>query len=169
MNQIHTGGEDKHMIDFLDFVERHAEQNIAFHLANADALRHEANVLLTVLLSGAGGALGLAAGTGGIERMSAIGLGVAGVYLFGVAALVVECCLKIRELQPPANEPAKLLSLADQSLEGVRHGELLNMQDRIDLIVKRNAFVGAWLNISRRLATATPIIFIAAVAAADCL
>ena len=151
----------------LDFIEAEAKANVAFHLACAEALAKESNILLTVLLTGAGASLGYVINL--VEKDAPqwllYGLGAVSVYLFTIAALTTWKCLWARLIYPPANEP-KNLCQDDLDADTIRRGELKNRQTCIDMNKDRNEGVGSWLNWCRLLAAATPIVFAAAALAA---
>lgn len=149
------------MKELLDYIEGEAKSNAAFHITNADNLTKESNTLLNLLLAGAGGALALAGGL--LQKAAPVpiwqiaAVGAAATYLFGLAWLVVNRCLRVQDIWPPANEPANY-PLTGFSVDEVRQGDLINRQKCSDLNRIRNEDVGVWLNRSRTLAAATPVV-----------
>ncbi len=148
------------IMDKLDFVEAAAKTNAEFHLACADALAKESNFLLTIVLAGAGASFGYAINLAekSAPQWLLCGLGTVSIYLFAVAALTTWKCLWAREIFPPSNEP-KNLNHDDLDANAIRRAELKNRQKCIDLNRDRNDKVGFWLNQSRLLTAATPVVF----------
>lgn len=144
----------------FDYIEAEAKANFAFHLACAETLAKEANVLLTVLLTGAGASFGFVINLveKGASQWLLYGLGAVSAYLFAIAALTTWKCLWVRTMYPPANEP-KNLNQTNLSIAAVRRSELKNKQIYIDKNKERNDSVADWLNRCRMLAAATPLVF----------
>lgn len=144
----------------FDYIEAEAKANFAFHLACAETLAKEANVLLTVLLTGAGASFGyvISLMEKGAPQWLMHGLGTVSIYLFAIAALTTWKCLWVDVMYPPANEP-KNLNQTNLSIAAVRRSELKNKQTYIDKNRDRNDGVADWLNRCRMLAAATPLVF----------
>jgi len=145
--------------ELLSFAESQGRANMDFHLFNADHLNKEANTLLAVLLAGAGGGLALAVSSAKDATIlwPTYAIAAGSLYLFAVAALTVWKCLHIKDIEAPANEPGNLFP-HDATALMVRRAELRNLQVRIRANIERNRQTSMWLNISRYLATATPVI-----------
>lgn len=154
------------MSDLLDWAEKAGLENLRFRLQNAEALAKEAASTLTLLLAGTGGALAYA--VKGFEAMpTPIAFGVAGLsaWLAIVGCVLVYFCMLTTDLPTPTNEPANLYQ-KQFDLAALREVELRNIQERIEQVTARNRRVAAWLDRSRLLALASPLIFtiVAAVA-----
>jgi hypothetical protein len=148
------------MKELLDWTEKAAQENLKFHLQNADNLAKEANTTLTVLLAALGAALAYTlkvfdAGTATAATAGAAGLT---LYLTALCGLLVFKCMKIAPIPAPTNEPRNLYQ-KDFALDALREVELNNTQERIDQAVARNDGTTAWLNKVRVLAVLSPFIF----------
>ncbi|WP_316872950.1 hypothetical protein [Ralstonia edaphi] len=147
--------------DRIDWIEKSAIENLKAHHATADIVAKEASTTLTVLLAGAAG--GLAYAGKAIDTTSWTW------YSFGTAAftawmtwLCYRCvteCLMVSELPQIYNEPRNL-DAPDLSLNELRESEILGLQGRIDITAKRNGELSSRLNRIRRLAVASPIVFV---------
>ena len=147
-------------MEFLDYVEREAKENLRFHLDTLEALNKEAHTLLALQLVFAGGAFGYALklfGEGGSLPL-AVGACVLTLYLGLLAAGTAVSCLMHTRLEAPANEPENLL-LDDVELDALRLAELDNVQVRIDRNQERNANTGRTLNTLRLLTICSPVVF----------
>jgi hypothetical protein len=147
----------------LDYIEKEAKENAAFHLSNADALLKESNTLLNLLLAGAGGALGLmiALAQKIAPTWQLAGVCSVSLYLFAIAGLLLFKCLWVKPIYPPSNEPVNLMQDGFDVLE-IRKAELNNKQGCITLNRERNDHVGYWLNRCRAMAACVPLVFLAA-------
>ena len=145
----------------IEFAENEAKQNAAFHITNADSLAKESNVLLNIVISGAGGSLVYFINLAEKQAVGWLQLGTCfiSVYLFLVAALILWKCLLIRPIYPPANEPKNLIP-EKMDIDEIRLAELMNRQECIDENRIRNDEVGYWINKCRSLLIATPISFL---------
>ncbi len=149
------------MKELLDYIEAEAKANAAFHITNADNLTKESNTLLNLLLAGAGGALALLVGliqkTTLVPMWQIAAVGSATTYLFLISGLVIWRCLWVQNIWPPANEP-KNFPLNGYTVEEIRQGDMKIRQECIMLNNARNGAVAVWLNRSRALAAATPLV-----------
>jgi hypothetical protein len=145
--------------ELLDFVEAEAKANVAFHIANGDALAKESNTLLNLLLVGAGGAIAYAINLSGKEAWQQFGMATSAIYLFGVAGILLDKCLRAVALWPPSNEPQNY-PLQNYSLEQIKEAELSNRQKYIHNNRLRNEVIAMWLNRCRVMAACTPLIFL---------
>lgn len=149
------------MEKLLNYVESESRLNMAFHIANADALSKESNTFLNLLLGASGGLLAFLVSLAGkvpnAPEWQLAGVSVATVYLFHIAGLLLWKCLWVRDIWPPANEPRNY-PLHGFGLDEIRIAELVNRQACIAYNVERNESVGKWLNRCRGLAAAVPIV-----------
>jgi len=146
----------------LDFFEAAARTNAAYHIASAEYLTKEANATLLLLLSGAAGALAYAVSLYDKGIMwAAVGMAVAGLYLFALSGVLVFGCLLLRDLYPPANEPGILMAV-DWTLDEMRRAELESQQRCIERNRLRNGFVASWLQRVRIAIPAVSLVFILA-------
>ncbi|MBA1446614.1 MAG: hypothetical protein M3H12_07765 [Chromatiales bacterium] len=153
------------MTGLIDWVEQAALENIRFHLQVTETLAKEAASTLILLLAGMGGALAYA--VKGFEQATltslAVGAGMLSAWLMVVGCLLVIKCLLSTWLYAPTNEPKNLYQ-KDYSLDEMHEAELRNMQVRIEQVIMRNHRVAAWLDRSRLLALASPVVFVIAAA-----
>ncbi|WP_353113489.1 hypothetical protein [Salinisphaera dokdonensis] len=149
-----VGDEEK-----LRYIEDAGEKNFTAHLETSAILQRESVTTVTVLLAGAGAALGFAAKQNlplGHISFSAICVS---VYLFALSAAVVQLCLKVRNFPAPANEP-KNLNAVGYELSSIRWAELDNLQARIEEAQQVNSSRTRSLNNLRLLASGTPFVAI---------
>lgn len=127
----------------LDYVEKAAQANMAFHLENTDALRASGNSLLLLLLAGGGGALAYTAELLHRDQEPYLigALAAVSLYLFGLAAWLSWKCLMTMPLQAPANEPGNLYQ-PGLDLDQIRETELENLQQRIEIVRSQNDTIG---------------------------
>jgi len=146
----------------LDWVEQAAQENIRFHLRNADQLAKEATATLALILMGLGATLahGIQGLSGALTPAHAASLALA-AYLTGLAVMVVLKCMKIAPIPAPANEPGNLYQ-PSYPMEKLREAELRNLQERIQDAVDRNDALTGNLNRLRLAATLGPVIWVAA-------
>jgi hypothetical protein len=146
--------------ELIDYVEREAKIAERFAIDNIDELSKQGSSFLTLLLSGAGGALALAISlrNNGAENWLFSGTLAVSCYLFLMSAIVVIRCLWSREIYPPANDPKNLYQ-ALYSAEDIRRVELKNKQIYIDANTRRGMNMAVWLNRARLGSVLTPIIF----------
>lgn len=149
------------MDDIINYVEDETRVTANFHIDCAETLMRESNILLTINLSGAGGALALFISMNEEKTGFWLQAGTLATscYLFLITSIVVWKCLRVRPIFPTGNEPKHLL-IDGFELHQIRTAELKNKQRCIDANRLRNDSVGFWLNRLRFLTTATPIVFI---------
>lgn len=151
---------EKTMMDLIDWVEKAGLENLRFHLQSADNLTKESNTTLTILLTGAGGALAYAlksveASSPGATTYAAMALS---LYLFVLCGLLVLKCIWIGIIPALTNEPDNLFQ-PSFGLEQLRKVELKNIQVRIKQVIARNNTTADWLNRVRTAAIiGTPFI-----------
>lgn len=153
------------MTEMLDWAEKAGLENLRAHLLTTDNLAKEGSTTLTILLAGLGGSLTYAIKMfeGGGVSWAGVGAAALTAYLTALCGLLVWKCLTIHEIPSPTNEPRNLYQ-KEFELSAVREVELRNIQGRIDEAAGRNATTAIWLNRVRRLAVASPIVFISAAA-----
>ena len=147
-------------MEYLDYVEREAKENLRFHLNVLETLNKEAHTLLSIQLLFAGASFGYAiklVQAGGFPPLAVATVALT-LYIAVLAATNGITCLMHSEMQAPANEPKNLL-LDDVELEALRLAELDNYQERIDLVQGRNTLTADVLNKLRLLAIASPAVF----------
>jgi len=156
----------------VKWVEEHARIVSAFQERCTESLDRQASSLVSLLLAGAGSALAYAVSlsNGAAPLWQAAGIGASSLWLFLVAAIAVRSTLWTKPVHAPANQPANLAMTYDMDITKARALELKNHQFIIEHTRARNDQVGRWVNISRALAVATPLIFLfaAGVAAGLC-
>jgi hypothetical protein len=154
------------MNELLDWAEKAGLENLQFRLQNAETLAKEAASTLVILLAGMGGAMAYAVKGFEQETPTALAIGAAAlsVWLMIVGGLLVVFCMLTTSLPTPTNEPMNLYQ-KNFSLEAIREVELRNLQERIKQTAARNHRVAAWLDRTRLLALASPLIFTIAAAA----
>ena len=156
--------------DAIDYVEQQAAKNIGYHDQCGDCLTEEANKVLSLLgllIPGAlAGAVKLFEMQLGSPRPAgtlvlALATGLLACYLAVLAAYVTLACLRAGDAQPPTNQPMPLIEALQRSpLEAVRHGELMNLDARIESAAARNRRRGKHLNRVRLLFCATPLAYL---------
>lgn len=155
------------MDEMLKWAEQAGAENMKFRVQSTEQLSKDANVTLTLLLTGVGGALAIVAKT--LEAQShqtfsvLAGAGVMAIWFMILGIMVLHWCIQTRPVQAPTNEPKNLFQ-PDYSLLDLRKFELENLQERIELLTRRNAEVAAWLDRIRYASAASPLVFIIAVA-----
>lgn len=149
-------------VETMKWIEGEARNNAEFQVGCTDALERQASALLSLLLTGAGGALAytvnLAEKHGAAWQQA--GMAAVSAWLFAVAALLLVRVLWSRPIYGPANDPENLREAYEMDLASALEYELKNRQLCIASNRARNETVGRRLNICRLLAIATPIIFI---------
>lgn len=146
--------------EMLDWAERYGHENMSAHMRVTETLAREAQTTMTLLMTVIGAATayvirGLEAGA-----LSSVGTGVFATLcwlVLAAAALLLKCQLA-SELQIGANEPKNLYQPA-YDLNDLRAAELEGLQRRINMNVERNNKTAKWLNITRGMMLAAPIIF----------
>jgi hypothetical protein len=149
------------MNEFIDWVEKQAQENMKFRIQDADNLSKQSGATMTILLTvlGAGTAYGIKLFDAQGDKSLFIAAIVFSVYVLLVCAFLVFKCLKIQAIPPPTNEPENLYKKS-MSLDSVREEELRNLQSRINQLVVRNDATARWLNCIRLLTVASPIVFV---------
>jgi hypothetical protein len=149
------------MEKLLNYIEAESRLNMAFHMANGEALCKESNTFLQFLLAAGGALLAFLVSLSSkspIEAWQFAGVTSAAVYFFALAALLVWKCLWVQDIWPPANEPGSFPLDPQYDFDTIREIELTNRQKCIDGNRNRNAQVGKWLSRCRGLAAAMPVV-----------
>jgi hypothetical protein len=150
------------MSDVLDWAEKAGNENIKFRLQNSEALAKESAVMLTILITGLGGALALAmryTETATASEPIAAGAAAVSVWFMISAVTLVHQCIRTFDLPAPTNEPINLYQPAFTLIQ-LREVELQNLQHRIEDVTRRNGRVARWLDRVRYWSVATPLVFI---------
>ncbi len=140
-------------MDKLDWIERAAIENLKKRSENADLIRWQVNIFLSLILSGGGAALYLAANS----TMYTTPALMTSVYLFLLAGILVIKCVQTGAYPATWNEPENL-NQAGYELDALREFELCNMQERIKSASRINRIRGQWFNRVLLCLCATPII-----------
>jgi len=150
------------MIELIDWVEEQAQENLKFRLACLESLLKEANLTLAILLAGFGTSSAYILKTlTATDQTAWLAAGVTGLslYLMALCGIVILKCLAIKEIQVPTNEPENLYQ-KKYTLLKIREVELRNTQTRINKATARNSEIAGWLNTTRLLILATPLVFL---------
>jgi hypothetical protein len=142
--------------ELVEYVEQKAEANLADRLRVAAATRAEGNLLLGLLLAGAGGSLGLGATLGLIDPFGWPLLAMA-AYLFSVATVLSLKVIAGTPYPTAGNEPDLMLG-RQMPLSVNRAREVVTLQARIDQAAYQNEQRSRWLERCRLAACATPIV-----------
>lgn len=145
----------------FEWIEKAAIENLKGRRETADILAKEAATTLTVLLAGVGGSLAYGVKIlDGDTSNTVIAAAIVCIWLTLLAMGLVLLCLRIGSIPAVYNEPGKLLERFNslESFDIWRHGELNNIQERIELAVRRNNSTARNLNFVRILAVCTPFI-----------
>lgn len=151
--------------DELDWVEAQAAKNFEAGVKARADLNREVHVTASFL--GVAVAASFAAGLrlwyqDANPFHGALLLGLA-LYISIVLGYTVLKCLRIRNVWPQANEPKNLIeACSKQSLELVRQGELLGLQERIEKNDTQSWEIGRNLNLVRWLIIVIPALYIGA-------
>lgn len=145
----------------LDWLEKAGIENMKAHYTCADALAKEAATTLTVLLAGIGGGLAYASKAAEQGKWTALSIGATAftTWLIGVAWYLVTKALMLEAIPQVYNEP-KNLDDPNEDLNYLKECELLSLQQRIDDAASRNGKLAMRLNRARRLAIASPLVFL---------
>lgn len=149
------------MTDRLDWIEKAGIENMKMHHSCADTLAKEAATTLTLSLAGMAGGLAYAAKAIDAHSWNWLSFGatILTLWLLGASWYVVAKCLMVTPIPQVYNDPKNLHAPALE-FDDLRAAELLGLQIRIDAAAKRNALLAGRLNLARRLAIASPAIFI---------
>lgn len=154
-------GKDKQWL--VDYANVEAKVNSDFQIDCINSLEKASNTLLLVLLSGAGGALGLFASIRNDDAPLWLqgGMLFSSVYLFVIAAVLVLKCMQASDIRPPANDPKNLYNNKTVAMNSmVLMKDILESKQRCIQWNRDLANIkGKWLNIVSILATLTPAIF----------
>jgi hypothetical protein len=146
--------------DRLDWIEKSAIENLKAHHASADVIAKEATTTLTVLLAGVAGGLAYTGKALNTHSWTWFSFGAA-IFTAWITWLSYRCvkeCLMISPIPQIYNEPRNL-NAPELTFRELREAEMLGMQNRIDEIAKRNGELARRLNIIRKLAVTSPIVF----------
>jgi hypothetical protein len=143
-----------------EWIERNGIENLKARVSTADTLAKEASTTLTVLLAGIGGSLAFAAKSlEGHVTYQTIAAITTCTWLVLLSAALVHFCMMVRPIPTVYSQPASLLQrqAMGATLDDWRYGELLNIEDRIQEVIRRNQIVAQKLNLVRSLAYLTPV------------
>lgn len=160
-DQTHSEPEHQFAPGEYEWIEKAGLENLKGRRETADILAKEAATTLTVLLAGVGGSLAYGVKLlDGEASMPIIAAAAVCTWLTLLAMALVLTCLKIKGIPAIYNQPGKLLKRADSgmSFDEWRRAELNNIQERIDIAVRRNDNTAKNLNTIRILAVCTPFI-----------
>lgn len=136
--------------DTLDWVETQVQKLATFRLESMELLNKRANVLVTLQIGGGGGLSAFAVNLldKDVPRPIILGVIIAAVMLFVLAAVAVLMLMFTESVLPPGNEPQNLLDdvTAKKTLLEVRKEELDMLQERQTAWAARNKRVGIRLN-----------------------
>lgn len=154
--------------DVVEWAEREGHANMRAHVETAAGISAQAGAMLTLLLGGVGGALAWAVrlaepGAGPV----AWGAGAVCVWWGLVAAYLNAANLQLVDAPMVSNQPAHLL-MPGATLDQLRRGELVNLEERIRQQRDMNVRRAAALNLARYLALAGPLVFAAGAWAGRC-
>ena len=154
--------------DLRAWAETEGYANLEDHIAIAGVISAQAATTLTLLLAGLGGALAFAVKV--VEpAASPVAWGAAALcaHLTVLAAVLVARNMHLADAPMLHNQPDSLLQLG-ASLEQLRMGELVNLEERIRDQRAMNDRCARSLNLVRRAVIAGPLAFaIAALVAAQ--
>jgi len=143
-----------------EWIERNGIENLKARVATADTLAKEASTTLTVLLAGIGGSLAFAGKSleGHVTYQTVAAITTCGWLVF-LSATLVHFCMMVRPIPTVYSQPASLLQrkATGATFDDWRYGELLNIEDRIQEVIRRNQVVARKLNLVRSLAYLTPV------------
>jgi hypothetical protein len=147
--------------DRLEWIEKAGIENMKAHHACADVLAKDAGTTLTLLLAGIGGALAYATKAIDVHSWNwlSVGATVFTLWLVALSWYLVNSCLMATPIPQIYNEP-KNLNVPDMEFDYLRRAELSGLQLRIEEAGSRNGLLARRLNLTRRLAVASPLIFI---------
>lgn len=144
----------------LDLAESWARATMAGRYETARIIEAQTNTALTVLLAGAGAALGLAAQWADKGPGLWQGALCASLYLFLLAAGVVVRCLQLRIYPAQHQVAANLVAclVEDNDLDHCRHREVLGLERRAEQARDINEARSRALNAYRLAACLTPLV-----------
>jgi len=149
------------MKEWFEWIEKAGIENMKLHHVSADNLAKDAATTLTVLLAGMGGSFTYAVKVFDTGTWNWLTVGATALTLwFAILGfyLVIKC-LMATPIPQIYNEPANL-SVSGIDFDDVRRQELDNLQARINEAARRNRLIARQLNVVRRLAVSSPLIFI---------
>jgi hypothetical protein len=147
--------------NYAQWAETAGIENLKHRLATGDVLLSQANTLLSILLVGIGGALGLAikVADGDVSPL-VVAAGAAALWMAWVSAVLVHQCIATRETEVVGSAPLNVykpdLGLTE---ERVHFHFMEQVQSRIAYTITRNSDVAYWLDRCRYAAIGTPVIF----------
>ncbi len=152
--------------DLRDWAEALGYKNLKQRVASGGAMQTQAAATLTVQLAALGGAGGVA-----LQLLhhaatpEAWGALAAALYLATLVAATVHWCINLRDAPAVYNRPGNLV-VPGASLEQVRLGELVNLDERIRQQTALNNRRGQALNHARLATVCALFVFAAGTAAA---
>lgn len=149
--------------DLIEFAEQEAKALLKSQTENRVVLERSRDVLLNMLLAGAGGSVALTVTLikNPSEGWIFWGMVYTSAYLFGLAALLLNGNKKGHFFMPSGNQPDNLYNDAYKHMSIIAFRELY-LQATQQVIThnrQNNNDYGAWLDKIRLFATATPLCF----------
>ena len=156
-------------LESIDWIENQAEKNLEFHHGCLENLRKEAHVILSIVIVAIGSLFGY------LLQVVDVTVGFANqrwlvllpsfallAYLVTTGNIVISKVLRIRDIEPPTNEPKNLLPhVKEYSCDQLRKFELDNLQGRIDRTRQRNDETAKSITLVRRFLCFAPVVFVA--------
>jgi hypothetical protein len=116
----------------LKWAEEHGLKNLQEKFSTADNMAKEAQTTLTYVLAGMGGTFGYILSVAEKPVNTAMaGAIVLCIYFVVLGIYLAAKAFFISEYPSPYQQPKNLLARPDLSIDEVRHGELLNIEERL--------------------------------------
>lgn len=150
----------------LKWAEDHGLKNLQEKFTTGDNINKEAQTTLTYVLTGMGGTFAYV-----LQSLSKpvdgaiVGAGALCLYFALLGVYLVRKTFFLGPFPSPYQQPQRLLERDDLSIDDVREGELLNIADRIDEAAAWIDNRAKVINRIRALLVASPLVFLAAIAA----
>ncbi len=144
----------------VDYITDETNESNRFAVKCLDDLEKQGNTLLSVLLTGGGGALALAVTLAhkNADMWLLFGTAVVSAYLFIIAGILLWKCLWSEDVYSGFGTPNSLY-IEGCSVSYIKKHDLDNKQLYIERNRERTYQMAKWLNIARLLSIATPLIF----------
>lgn len=147
--------------ELIETVESEARLLIRSQVENRVVLERSRDILINMLLAGAGGSLALAVSLfdNGSESWLFYGVLLISVYLFSLCSLLVLGNRKAHSFLPMGNQPDTLYRDEYKNMDITNFKELYleTMQQVISDNRENNYGFSRWLNVIRLMASATPL------------
>ena len=150
----------KNKRELLEFCFKQGEKNFNFELDCKNALVKESYATLNFIVSFGGASFFGIVNFINNERYDIV-IGLVGliIYFFVTAYLLIQKCLLVRPIAPPANDPMNLYQ-PNFNLTQIMDVEINQLKERMKWNNNRNKEAGRWLNRVRYMLFASPIIFL---------